>query len=1227
MTLDEALGRLKAYEERLMSRDEKKYGPAGQEKLLFTRQDRRPNSNYKNYNQNRGRQNFRKFNKSQRYEKKNFDRYGHQDQRSDRNPTKNRHDNSSYKPRRDGNNVRCYNCNEVGHIAPRCPKPRSKQEESHLVMEEEDPTLLMAVGEESSVVLEEKKVIPERYHSEDNGNEIWYLDNGASNHMTGRRSYFTELDEKIAGSVKFRDGSCVNIKGKGSILLECNNGEQRLVTEVYYIPTLQSNILSLGQVTESGCKVIMENEHLWIYDAYNNLLMKVPRAKNRLYKVKLRITNPICLQATIDTPAWLWHARMGHVNFDSLRQLSTKGMARGLPKIQHPSQVCDACITGKQSRLPFPSQASFRATRPLELVHADLCGTITPTSLAGNNYFFLIVDDYSRYMWIYMLKSKDQVYENFKKFLSEAQTETSHKDRKLRTDCGGEFTSRALTTYCEEKGILRQLTAPYTPQQNGVVERKNRSVMSMTRSMLKAMNVPQNLWAEATRQAIYILNRLPTKALQGMTPYEAVNRKAPNIKHIRVFGCIAYAKVTTPYLKKLEDRSKKMVHQGNENGSKAYRLYDPVEEKIHISRDVQFIENEPWDWNNYLKEGSNDEPSWTRFEVYGDHESEAVQEQSNEDNEDQENESDNEFFSSPITATRTPITVQETPTSDPAVETSTQELEDSPGSQHRPVRALRSFNDIYAATQPLRPEEHEHLYLAHDEEPANYKEAAEYPQWIEAMESEIDSIEKNNTWTLTTLPSGQKPIGLKWVFKVKRDASGQITKYKARLVAKGYVQQEGIDYNEVFAPVARIETIRLLLALAAQKGWQVHHLDVKSTFLHGELKEDVYVSQPDGFIKKGKENLVYKLKKALYGLKQAPRAWNIRLNSILKEIGFIRCPQEQAVYKRTSKQSTIIIGVYVDDIIVTGSSIKDISSFKKEMQGKFEMSDLGPLTYYLGIEVSQTQGKIQLKQSAYAKKVVKEARLEDCNPTKYAMESGRKLTKEDESEPVNETEYRKLIGSLRYLTHTRPDITYAVGYVSRFMEKPKTTHMKAVKHLIRYIKSTLNYGIQYSKGKEAEITGYSDSSYGDQDDGKGTTGTIFYYKDSPITWISQKQSTVALSSCESEFMAATSAACQAIWLQGVLSELTGEQPKKITLLVDNKSAIQLMKNPVFHGRSKHINTRYHFIRECIENEQIQVDHISGEMQKADILTKALPRIKFLEMRRLIGVEDLGEIKN
>ena len=208
-----------------------------------------------------------------------------------------------------------------------------------------------------------------------------------------------------------------------------------------------------------------------------------------------------------------------------------------------------------------------------------------------------------------MLKSKDQVYENFKKFLSEAQTETSHKLKRLRTDRGGEFTSKALTAYCEDKGILRQLTAPYTPQQNGVVERKNRSVMSMTRSMLKAMNVPQNLWAEATRQAIYIQNRLPTKALKGMTPYEAVNGKAPNIKHIRVFGCTAYAKVTTPYLKKLEDRSKKMVHLGNENGSKAYRLYDPIEEKIHVSRDVQFIENEPWEWDNYLKEGSKDEPS------------------------------------------------------------------------------------------------------------------------------------------------------------------------------------------------------------------------------------------------------------------------------------------------------------------------------------------------------------------------------------------------------------------------------------------------------------------------------------------------------------------------------------------------------------------------------------------------------------------------------------------
>lgn len=348
------------------------------------------------------------------------------------------------------------------------------------------------------------------------------------------------------------------------------------------------------------------------------------------------------------------------------------------------------------------------------------------------------------------------------------------------------------------------------------------------------------------------------------------------------------------------------------------------------------------------------------------------------------------------------------------------------------------------------------LMLLKVEEPVSYSEAAEEKEWQQAMNLELETIEKNKTWTLTDLPPGHKAIGLKWVFKLKKDTEGNVVKHKARLVAKGYVQRKGIDYDEVFAPVARLETIRLLLALSAKEEWEVHHLDVKSAFLNGELLEEVYVTQPEGFVKKGQEQKVYKLSKALYGLRQAPRAWNARLDKCLKDLGFKKCLHEQAVYTKCRNGSVPIVGMYVDDLLVAGSSELEIKLFKEQINKQFEMSDLGLLSYYLGIEVKQGRSSITLKQSAYAKKVLEKAGMSRCNSSKYPMEHKLQLDKDEGGQLVSAKEYRCIVGSLRYLTHTRPDIAYAVGVVSRFTEKPTVKHQQAVKHILRYIQGTID---------------------------------------------------------------------------------------------------------------------------------------------------------------------------
>jgi transposase InsO family protein len=760
------------------------------------------------------------------------------------------------------------------------------------------------------VFFDERQVVPE-LHLTRGGmravNDSWFLDNGASNHMTGDANKFKTLDRTVTGKVRFGDGSSVEIEGKGSILFKCRNDDQWLLTQVYYIPKLCSNLVSLGQLTETGHRIEMDDDWLEVHDKVSSrLIMSVKRSANRLYKIDLKLAMPGCLLASISSgdQSWLWHGRLGHVNFRALKQLSQKELAVGIPTIEHPDEICHGCLSAKQTHNPYPQVAKWRATKTLELIHVDLCGPITPWTVGGNRYFMLLIDDFSRWSYVYMLKSKDQALDAFVKYKAEVENITGNRINTLRSDRGGEFLSKLFQDVCEQAGIRRHLTAPYSPQQNGVVERKNRTVMEMARAMLKSMCVPGKFWGEAVRHAVYILNRLPTKALKNLTVFEAWFKKRPHLAHLRVFGCVGHVKPAGPHVKKLDDRSVKMVYFGVDEESKAHRMFDPVRRKIVVSRDVIFEEAVHWKWNSGSVDLESDEFTVEEQEfvrntgqmsgpITGDV---ADVEQSG---------GANPVASTGSNAGSVPDTLQSSdgidlqPGGNTPISTTMQSGQlagentpsfggmqnsgqldgesvshsESDASETPPLH-YRNLNDVYDDTSEIELEldsEGEAL-LAEIEEPTCYADAAGNPEWEVAMENEIQSIEKNKTWTLIDLPSGQKPIGLKWVFKLKKNAEGVVMKHKARLVAKGYVQKHGIDYDEVFAPVARIDTVKLLLALAANRGWEVHHLDVKTAFLNGELEEEVYVGQPKGYAVKGKEKQVYKLSKALYGLKQAPRA-------------------------------------------------------------------------------------------------------------------------------------------------------------------------------------------------------------------------------------------------------------------------------------------------------------------------------------------------------------------
>jgi hypothetical protein len=685
-------------------------------------------------------------------------------------------------------------------------------------------------------------------------------------------------------------------------------------------------------------------------------------------------------------------------------------------------------------------------------------------------------------------------------------------------------------------------------------------VVGTARCLLKSKGVPNEFWGEAVTTAVHLLNCAPTKSLRGMTPYESWHGDKPAVSYFRTFGCIAHVKITRPHLQKLDDRSLRTVFIGYEHGqSKAWRVYDPVGKRVDVTRDTIFDEAACWDWG-----ASAHDPG--SFVV---------------------------DLPPTVGVVRAPAATPPTPPSPTAAarpSTPASPTADTPSDTPTPsaspvhqVNQGRGVADGYVSPPPdatpdaelvgeeapcryrtLESVDHDleaadanELLFASSGEPITFQEAEPHAAWRAAMMDEMASIEENKTWSLTTLPAGKRAIGLKWVYKLKKNSADEVIKHKARLVAKGYVQRAGVDFDEVFALVTRLDSVRLLLAIAAHSGWEVHHLDVKSAFLNGELEEEVYVTQPPGFERAGEEEKVLRLSKALYGLRQAPRAWNAKLDDTLLTLGFQRSPSDHAVYMQHEGNEKLLLGVYVDDLMVTGTSVEAIMHFKDQMQSMFAMSDLGLLSFYLGIEVQQSSHSITLKQAAYAAKLVEKAGLSDCNPVHIPMEPRLKLSKDSQNPAIDKTLYRSIIGGLRYLVQMWPDITFDVGFVSRFIQAPTMEHWAAVKHLVRYIAGTLHFGCRYERSAgELRLIGYSDADHaGDIDDRKSTTGMVFLLRGSVVSWQSQKQKAIAILSCESEYMAASAVACQGIWLRRMLGELLGKNSGSTTLFIDNKSAI------------------------------------------------------------------------
>ena len=809
----------------------------------------------------------------------------------------------------------------------------------------------------------------------------------------------------------------------------------------------------------------------------------------------------------------------------------------------------------------------------------------------------------------------------------------------LRSDNGGEYTSSAFRTYCLQEGIAREFAPPYTPQRNGIAERRNRSLLNITRCLLLDKALPGHLWGEAVKAAGDLLNLRSTKRHPDKTPEELLSGKKPSISHLKNFGSPVYVRTTKPSQSKLDPRSEKCTLLSFDSGTKAYRCYRPSTKKIFLSRDVLVDETSLPEFSpSSAREDDHLDltPASTRWEEHlppSDPTPPSGDPASFLDNPasplhnltsslDPAYPPSAPNFSSPSPPPPPPL--DPSPQSSPLepLPPSSPVAPDPPRRSARIRQFPKHLHDFAAQIQlQLLPNAlATHLQPLPDvfedsPEFLTFQQAHLHPHWQSAMQAEMDSIHNNQTWSLVPLPPDKTAISSKWVYKIKPATPGHPARYKARLVARGFQQQDGVDFLETFSPVVRWETIRVLIAIAVHLNWPLHQLDVLTAFLNGILQEDVYMHQPHGFVKPGKEHLVCKLHKALYGLKQSPRAWYARLHTALLAWGLIQSLSDPNLYFAHIGSHTVALLVYVDDILLTGSDSRLISQLKTHLQHQFKTNDLGPLHRYLGVQFDRTTNGLHMHQRPYALSILQFFHMEDCKHSLTPLHEGLSLSKHSDTPLVDPTLYRMLVGKLLFLTKTRPDLIHAVSVVSRFMQNPQEAHLQAAKHILRYVRRYPDLGLFFKQGEENRLHGYTDADYGQDIDDRISVGAyIFFLGTSPISWNSKKQSSTSRSSCESEYRALAQCTCEAIWLRRLLEELRILDDKPTHLFCDNQSNIKLSYNPIFHERSKHFEIDFHYTHQKVENNTIKVEYIPSQEQPADILTKSLGRIKFENCR-------------
>ena len=922
-----------------------------------------------------------------------------------------------------------------------------------------------------------------------------------------------------------------------------------------------------------------------------------------------------------------WHARLGHANTESIKKLIRSDAVTGLSaRPNHSHRVdCDSCVKGKQARETLRTNYS-RSQEPGAVIHTDVCGPMSVSSFSGCNYYVSFIDEYTGYISIFPIMRKSDVLNKFKLFHPWLERKFKCTLKRVYSDRGGEYI--ALRSYLEDKGIEHTMSPSYSPNQNGIAERANRTIVECARTMLEHAGLPRTFWAEAVVHASKIRNHFLAPRQNDVTSLELITGQKPDVSYFRTFGCLGWHHIPKELRRKLDSKSELGIVVGCFANSQ-YKLWIPARNVAVLSRDVTIVEDtfpaREWkahpDNHGLLFDGEEGKRNTSH----------AAPLPANDMMKNLLSGKDNEPISQPHIekeiVTQPDDEQRELMTYFPPTPESTTDERNTP-----PHEAHHDAHDTREGRYPRR-EHHPPSYYKPGSanvakmfatlskrlpNPSTLEEALAQPDgedWKEAIASEMESLAEHGTWEAVSRPRGAKVLSTKFVFLRKYDEHGSVVRHKARLFVRGF--QQG-DIDQTFAPVVDFITVRTCLAIAIKRGYVVEQLDIRTAFLHGVIDGEVYVTPPNG-LDICQHDEVLKLHRGLYGLKQAPRLWHEKWDSVMAAVGFTKLVSDDCVYRR----GDVWLLLYVDDIIMIGTSDKAVRDVKTELMPHLDVQDLGTLKSFLGVLFVRDEFGAWLSQQHYISQVLERFGMQGCKPVTTPMTTAFVNEASEKGPLCDKSRYQELLGCLLFIsTRTRPDISLSLSLLCRYASQPTIIHWSYLKRILRYLNGTKIFALRIHGQDDATLLAFCDANWaGDPLDGKSTTGVVLRVGLTTVAWRTQKQKSVALSTTEAEFMALSEGLKLVLWLRFLLDELDCAQMDPTVIKEDNQGAVTWGQEGVRHA--KHVSIRKNFVKENVQKGSIQLEYCATNDMTADVLTKPLLRLAFDKHRDELGVLDLS----